>query len=290
MYKLVISLIISEHGLTMDNCSFCHANNCIINFRGEYTCKCCGVVLNVELQDDYTPHFYDLEVHNTNVSSQVIKKINKLNRMCEKYNPENKIEKNIIHLCGVLEHKLMLDQTFTNITKDWFKLAIKHNGSNVKREILFVCCCYCVSVYLKRGWEFKVFCNLFGVELCQAWSYLPGVTDAFKTQRWYLTLMQCLDTDDAKIKRSVYQLSSIEPHQQSSVIKRACELYQMIKDCSKISVCRQINVRHTCVYIACCLTSVNIKKKLFCREMCLTAPTLSSIEKFIQEALLSMKS
>ena len=280
----------------MDNCLFCRASNSIVNVHGEYTCNCCGTVFNVELQDEHTTQLYehtDIQVKNVNL--YVNRKLDKLNRMCEKYDPAKKIEASAKCLCGVLEHKLMLDQTFVDTTKEWFKLIVTNNellnlSTTIKREILFVCCCYCVSIYLRRGWELKVFCELFSVELCQAWSYLPVVTDAFKTQRWYNTLMICLETDCYKIKRSVYQLSAIEPHQQSSVIKRACELYKKIKDFSKISVCRQINVRHTCVFIACAMTGLAIKKKLFCREMCLSAPTLSSIETLIQEALLSTKS
>lgn len=276
----------------MDVCSFCRAENTIINVHGEYTCRCCGTVFNVELQDFCPGHFYDedSELSCRNVDRHTERKIERLNRMCEQYNREKKLSLSLNHLTRVLEDKLMLDETFTNTTKDWFMLIVTETGlqTSTKRNTLFVCCCYCVSIYLRRGWELKVFCDLFGVELCQAWSYLPAVTDAFKNQSWYDILMTCLDTDCYKIKRSIYQLSAVQPHQQSTVIKRACDLYQKIKSCSSISVCRQINVRHTCVYIACCLTGVALKKKLFCREMCMSAPTLTSIETLIQEALISL--
>ena len=273
----------------MHDCSFCLAINSIINFHGEYTCKSCGTVFNVELQDQYVHYSDETTTHSTNRgNSQLKRKFDKLDRMCERYDGKRRLQASIKPLCELLEHKMLLDQTFVDMTREWFEIVAPTDQLVSKKRLYFVCCCYCVSVYLKRGLELKVFCSYFGVELCQAWSYLPIVTDAFKNQRWYSTLISTLDSHCEKIKRTVYQLSCVESHQQPDIIKRACDLFLKIKDYSKISACKPINVRHTCVYIACRLVCVNMKKKAFCEELCLSAPTLSSIETFIQEALLSI--
>jgi hypothetical protein len=251
----------------MDTCSFCHAINCVVNVHGEYTCKCCGTVFNVELQDPPPLLFDDNIIRNKSfVNCNLQKKLQKLNRMCEEYDGKKKVEASIIKLCGILEHKLMLDETFIETTKTWFNLLVSSDqlpANNLKKELYFVCCCYCVSMYLKRGLELKIFCGYFDIKLCQAWSYLPVVTNAFKGERWYNELVDCLESNCEKIKRTVYELSNIEPYQQADIIKRACKLYLQIQNYSKITACKQINVRHTCVYIVCQLTGVHIKKKCF---------------------------
>jgi len=270
------------------DCSFCLAIDSIINFHGEYTCKSCGTVFNCELQDQCVHYSDETFDHTNRGNSQLKRKFDKLNRMCEQYDRKRRVQDSINPLCDLLEHNMLLDQTFVDMTREWFKLVVSTDPSVSKKRLQFVCCCYCVSAYLKRGLELKVFCNYFEVELCQAWSYLPIITDSFKHQRWYSALIRTLDSHCEKIKRTVYQLSCVEPRRQPDIIKRACDLFLKIKDYSKISACKPINVRHTCVYIACNLVCVKIKKKEFCEELCLSAPTLSSIETFIQEALLSI--
>lgn len=282
----------------MTSCSFCNALDSVKSIYGELTCIKCGTVGNTELQDP--PHEYNMTNDFDTVqpwSNHTHKKFKKLYAIMEdKQVPSYKLHKQIPPLCAILEHKVQLDAPFIETTRTWFKILAQTdpNIETVKYKkqqnttCLFVCCCYCVSTYLKRGYDIRLFCNVFDVDRCNAWTALPFVLKCFQKEKWYKTLVDCLGSAKEKISRTVYSLSvlvNLSKNAELRINSTAYSLFQKVQNFPKLDVCKPPNIYLTCIFIACRVHHIPIGKTKYCSIMHISTPTLQSIESLVQESL-----
>jgi transcription initiation factor TFIIIB Brf1 subunit/transcription initiation factor TFIIB len=290
--------------LTMFDCKFCKLVDSVKNIYGEFICTKCGTVDSIEIVGVCTPsNEYFRNSTNDNCESRqpelysfTSSKFNKLYAIISKQTDDYKVIKLNKTFCKILDDKLDLDHTFVEMTSSWFKIVFEQKLKETIRQqhaaTCFVCCCYCVSMYLKRGYNIIMFCNAFDVDKCTAWTYFPDVVKSFKNKRWYTSLMDSLCTQNKQqLSRNVYLIGSEmgwDNKVQANIVNTGYKILSKTQHYPKIDVCKPTNVYLTCIYIACVIMGISISKSNFCSLVHISMPTLKSIESLVQEALSKM--
>jgi len=271
-------------------CRSCNSHK-VVDVQGEYTCTACGLVLENVLVDDTCilfgertgTKFQDL------YSRHETKQLRKIERYQLSYK-ERKTNSQEHHLKSMLGNKMLLDDYFINTVYAWFiKLPEFKNQprrDKIKPNCVIVCCCYCVSMYLKRGIDIRAFCEIFEVDTRTAWRALEYVMNEWKNERFYSDLQHAMSSDIERLKRIVYVVDFIEQKDYVKVIKVARDILDKVANYPKLSSAKRYNMISSCLFIACMINNVKVKKETFCKTVCVSIPTINVLEETIQQALM----
>jgi transcription initiation factor TFIIIB Brf1 subunit/transcription initiation factor TFIIB len=286
-------LIVAKTIVTMnENCEGCGAVKSMFEIHGDWTCVKCGVVTMTGMIDDtiremsYRDNDRDIEMISIKTRREV--KPLKVQKWCE----NDVTDKIINRYRDILVNKMFLDDIFAETCCEWFKKVKQTKFSCKQKRIdndIFVCCAYCVSIYLKRGIDITRFCIYFNTKKKIAMGILPEVYEKWKAEKWYKEVSDELKTNKKggvdKLRRSVYELSLIENSKHWNIIKNAEKILSKVKQSTKLQKVRTKSLNATCIYIACKIEMIKVKKEVFCRETDISIPTLNTTEALIQGAL-----
>lgn len=278
-----------------ENCEGCGGVKSMFEIHGDWTCVKCGVVTMTGMIDDTITTMSYRDNANEFFEVHEAYKLSKVQKWCE---PDviDKITKNcnlrLQYYKDIIVNKMFLDDAFVETCCEWFKMVKQTKLSCKKKRIdndIFVCCAYCVSIYLKRGIDITRFCCFFNTKKKRAMAILPEVYEKWKKEKWYKELVNELKTDKKggvdKLRRSVYELSLIDNSKHWNVIRNAEKILSRVKQSTKLQKVRTKSLNATCIYIACKIEFIKVKKDVFCRETDISIPTLNTTEALIQGAL-----
>jgi transcription initiation factor TFIIIB Brf1 subunit/transcription initiation factor TFIIB len=263
-------------------CEVCNSDNSLFEIQGDMTCVKCGVVTMTRMIDD-TCNF--TQQTTTFFNSFKDPKLQKIQKWCETPSA------NVIYK-DILVNKMQMDESFIETTCEWFEKATKkgiiykYKKKRISNEI-FVCCAYSVSIYMKRGIDITRFCDFFNVKRNRAMGIFPQVCQKWNGENWYKQLMKdiALMASVEKLRRCVYELSIIDKEHQWSVIKNAEKIYSKVRCSPTLQKVRTTSINATCIYIACKIERIKVRKDVFSKETNISIPTLNATELLIQEAL-----
>lgn len=264
-------------------CEVCKSEGSLFEIHGDMTCVKCGLVTMIRMVDD---SYYSNFTQENNVEDTG----QKLTRIA-KWAYQSQLKSNVVAMKDILVNKMLMDEQFIETSCEWYEIAIEKGKvydckqKRIQNEI-FVCCAYCVSIYLKRGMDIMRFCEFFNTKKKRVMGVLFQVCEKWKGNHWYKQLMKdmTLMAGVERLKRCVYELS-IEKEKQWDIIKNAEKIYKRVRFSAKLQKVRTKSLNATCVYIACKINKIKIKKEVFSKETDTSIPTLNVTELLIQEAL-----
>jgi len=273
-------------------CEVCKSEGSLFEIHGDMTCVKCGVVTMIRMVDDT---YYSNYTQDNNVEDTIQIPTRQIPTKIAKWAHQSHLKSMNAMKTGemkdILVNKMLMDEQFIETSCEWYEIAIEKGKvydckqKRIQNEI-FVCCAYCVSIYLKRGIDIIRFCDAYNTKKKRVMGVLFQVCEKWKGNHWYKQLMKdmTLMAGVERLKRCVYELS-IEKEKQWDIIKNAEKIYKRVRFSAKLQKVRTKSLNATCVYIACKINKIKIKKEIFSKETDTSIPTLNVTELLIQEAL-----
>ncbi len=254
--------------------------------KGEYICCACGVVNCFDNLDDsyetnnpfrceYEGHFLDLHSKHTKMF-----RVGAVQR--------DPLAQDIIFATGIL-NKLLIDEQFVSTWSDWYKLGYSKT-KRLKKRAFFAGCSYCVSIFLNRGYDILFFSSHFQIEVSNVWKAIYKLSNKWKSQMWYTTLMTKFSSPEFKIRRIVYEIPFVPENKEIKIINAAKNIFEKIRDSITLSSSKTKTIYLTCVFIGCCVNKLDISRGGFCQACGISLPSLNQTESRIQDALRSLSS
>ena len=242
--------------------------------QGELTCISCGTV-----QEGY--NMVDM-ICQRDVALLLDYEQPKIKRETE--------DKLLKHFRDILANKIMCDELFLEHCCSWYDVAKLHKGVKcIKPNYIFSACFYCVSVFLKRGYDLNTCYFYFKIKTRKFWKCLENVIEAWKGKNWYATVRKHLSSGAEQIKRTVYQVDIISLEDQWDIIRIAGKLHEKVSMYPGLMTVKSRTLQACCIYIACNIQKLEIKKDEFCKNFNISMASIIFYENIIQDALINAK-
>jgi transcription initiation factor TFIIIB Brf1 subunit/transcription initiation factor TFIIB len=163
------------------------------------------------------------------------------------------------------------------------------------KQLKYVICLslYYASVYIRSGISIRDICYQLEVDYKKMMASTDEIIMIWSKKKWYKKLEGKIYDCTDKIRRIIYELDFIalncervmDENLYNSIIRNSENIYKKVYNYPKFNTARNNTLMHCCIYIGCRMEKLKIKKKIFCRMVNISLPTLNSYECAIQETL-----